>query len=266
MFAAKMAFQSPQPLVANARRTGGSSTNASQTWTASGAVTSTSQFKFGTASEYVSTSSQYIQTSSPTPTFMNYGTGDFTIEWWIYIPSTGVSSGHSPSSDLLSQDLAGGFGVRLAQRYDTNGLNTSSPQYINIFARAQADLSYWTLPTNWPTSQWVFCALQRKGTTLSFWLNGTLCTRSDGPDGSGATRNFASAGGGSTVKIGTADGANGVGPAYIDEICFSNTYRYDDTTIDIPVPTAAFNLDSYTTQLLHMDGSNGGTTFTNVTS
>ena len=68
------------------------------------------------------------------------------------------------------------------------------------------------------------------------------------------------------MKIGTADGGDGVGPCYIDEICFSNTYRYDDTTLDIPVPTAAFTLDSYTTQLLHMDGSNGGTTFTNETS
>jgi hypothetical protein len=266
MFAARIAFQCPQPFVANARRTGSASTNSSQSYTANGAVTSTAEKKFGTASEYCSTNSQDIGTSGTTPTYMNYGTGEFCIEWWIYIPAVGPGNGHSASSDLLSNDITGGFGIRLAKQYDNRGLASNEAQYINIFARAQADLSYWTLPTTWPAGQWNFCALQRKGTTLSFWLNGTLCTRSNGPDGNGGDRNFASASGGSAIRIGTADGGNGVGPAYIDEICFSNTYRYTDTTIDIPVPTAAFTVDSYTTQLLHMDGSNGGTTFTNATS
>ena len=53
MFAARMAFQSPQAAgPANARRTGSASTNSSQTWTASGAVTSTAQKKFGTNFAY----------------------------------------------------------------------------------------------------------------------------------------------------------------------------------------------------------------------
>lgn len=266
MFAAKIAFQSPEPLVANARRTGSASSNSSVTYTASGAVTSTAEFKYGTASMNLSSASgnQYITSTGGTRTFMNYGTGEFSIEWWIYIPSVGGGgSTHTASCDLLANDTAGGFGIRLAQRYDVNGLRTGSAQYINIFARAQKDLSYWTLPTTWPAGQWNFCAMQRKGTTLSFWLNGTLCTRSDGPDGNGGSEDFDS---GTTIRIGTADGSNGVGPAYIDEMCFSNTYRYTDTTIDIPVPTAPFTVDSYTTQLLHMDGTNGGTTFTNATS
>lgn len=97
---------------------------------------------------------------------------------------------------------------------------------------------------------------------MSFWLNGTLCTNTN--NGAG-TRNFAS-NSSNAIRVGTADTGNGVGAAYIDECCWSNTYRYTDTTIDIPVPTAAFTVDSYTTQLMHMDGSNGGTTFTNATS
>ena len=92
---------------------------------------------------------------------------------------------------------------------------------------------------------------------MCFWVDGELQTRSGS---GGGTRNFSS---GTDIKIGTADGGNGVGEAYIDEVCFSNTYRYDDVTANIPVPTAAFTVDSYTTQLLHMDGSNGGTSFTN---
>jgi hypothetical protein len=244
--------------VPNARRTGTASTNASQSWTASGAVTSTAQFKYGTASEYVATNTDEIYTSAGSPTFMDYGTGEFTIEFWIYIPSSG-SWASNASCDLLSNNTTGGFGCRLAQSFETEGLGDGN-QYFNIFARAQADLDYWTLPTTWTRDTWTFCAVQRKGTTVSFWYNGTLCTRSGS---GGGTRNFAS---GTNILVGTADGAVGVGPAYIDECCWSNTYRYTDTAANIPVPTAAFTVDSYTTQLMHMDGSNGGTTFTNATS
>lgn len=242
----------------NPRREGTASTNSSITYTASGAVTSTDEFQFGTASQYVATSNDEIYTSGGSPTFMDYGTGEFAIEFWIYIPTVG--SGHSASCDLLSNDTNGGFGIRLAQNYNNNSLNTSNARFLNIFARAQADLDYWDIGSNWPAAQWNFVAVQRKGTTMSCWVNGNLLTRSGS---GGGTRDFAS---GTNIKIGTADGGNGVGPAYIDEICFSNTYRYEETDQDIPVPTAAFTVDSYTTQLLHMDGSNGGTTFENATS
>lgn len=259
---------SAPPPPANARRTGTASTNASLTWSSSGSTTQTGQYKFGTASMYPGSQSSYIY-SANNPTFMNYGTGEFTIEWWMYISSL---SSHSSSCDFLSNDNAnGGFGFRIAQRYNTNGLSSANPKYINVFARNQADLDYWDITTNggsnWTTGQWYFCALQRKGTTMSFWLDGSLKTRADGPDGSGGSRSFTSSDSSHNVKIGTADGSNGIGPnVYIDEVCFSNTYRYDDTTADIPVPSAPFTVDSYTTQLLHMDGSNGGTTFTNATS
>jgi hypothetical protein len=242
----------------NPRREGTASTNSSITYTASGAVTSTDEFQFGTASEYCADDNDYIYTSAGSPTFMDYGTGEFCIEFWIYIPTVG--SGHSSSCDLLANDTNDGFGIRLAQSFNNNSLNTSNARFLNIFARQQADLDYWDIGTDWPAAQWNFVVVQRKGTEMSCWVNGTLLTRSGS---GGGTRNFAS---GTDIKIGTADGGNGVGPAYIDEICFSNTYRYEETDQNIPVPTAAFTVDSYTTQLLHMDGSNNGTTFENATS
>jgi hypothetical protein len=246
---------------ANARRTGTASTNASITYTAGGAVTSTAQYKFGTASEYVATSNDEIATTAGSPSYMNFGTDEFTIEMWIYIPTVG--SGHSQSCDVMSNDTSNGFGFRLAQSYNTNSLNTANARFLNIFARQQADLDYWDLGSTWPAAAWNFVVIQRKGTTMSCWVNGTLLTRSDGSGGSGGTRDFSS---GTSILIGTADGSNGVGPAYIDELCVSNTYRYTDDTSNIPVPTAAFTLDSYTSQLMHMDGANGGTTFVNETS
>jgi len=245
--------------VPNARRTGTASTNASITYTATGAVTSTAQYKFGTASEYVATSNDEISTSGGSPTYMNFGTGEFTIEMWIYIPTVG--SGHSQSCDVMSNDTSGGFGFRLAQSYNTNSLNTANARFLNIFARQQADLDYWDLGSTWPAAAWNFVVIQRKGTNVSLWVNGVYYARSG--SGGGGTRNFSS---GIVIPIGTADGSNGVGEAYIDELCVSNTYRYTDDTSNIPVPTAAFTLDSYTSQLMHMDGANGGTTFVNETS
>jgi hypothetical protein len=248
--------------VPNARRTGSASTNTTQGWTSYGAITATAQYKFGTASEYVSSSTQYIQTTGGSPTFMDYGTSDFTIEFWIYIPTVGSS--HSSSCDLLANDVSYGFGIRLAQQYNQNSLNNgSNAKYLGLFARQQADLDYFTLPSTWPAAQWNFVAVQRKSGTMSCWVNGTLTTRSNGPNGTANGYSFAS---GTNIKVGTADGTNGVGEAYIDECCWSNTYRYTDTAADIPVPTASFTVDSYTTQLMHMDGTNGGTTFTNATS
>jgi len=254
-----------EPAHPNARRVGTADTNASVTWTASGGVTSTTEVKFGTASLYVAGTTDDISTTGGTRTFMDYGTGDFTQEWWHYIPTL---SGHSASCDIMSNNTSGGFGIRLAGAYTSNGLSSPNPKYINIFARQQADLDYWDITTrtgggSWTVGQWYFCALQRKGTTMSFWLDGKLCTRSDGSGGSAASRNFAS---GTSIRVGTAEDADGVGPLYIDEWCWSNTYRYTDTTADIPVPSAPFTVDSYTTQLMHMDGSNGGTSFTNATS
>lgn len=250
----------------NTRRIASASTNASQSYTASGAVTSTTQYKFGTASEYVATTTDYIYTSAGTPSYMDFGTGDFCIEMWIYISGTTPGTGRTPSStsDVMSLDLMGGFGLRLAKDFSNGSLTTSDPKYINIFARSQADLDYWTLPSNWATGQWYFLVIQRKSAVTAAWLDGTLLTKTAN---GGNTRNFASNGGGGTnIKIGTADGGNGVGPAYIDELCVSNTYRYPNQTANIPVPTAAFTVDAYTTQLMHMDGTNGGTTFTNATS
>jgi len=247
---------------ANARRTGTASTNSSLSWSPTdSAVTSTTQYKFGTASMRCTTVNSDIVSASST--VAGFGTSDFTIECWIWIDSL---SNHSASCDAFSHDTNTGMGFRLAQSYNTNGLSSGSPQYMNIFARNTADLDTFTLPSNWATGQWNFVVIQRKSGSFAAWVNGTVLTKTN----ASSSYNFSS--GSATMKIGTADGGTGLGPTsgsnyvYIDEYCISNTYRYSDPAAAIPVPTAAFTVDSYTTQLMHMDGSNGGTTFTNATS
>jgi hypothetical protein len=271
MFAARFAFQSPQQVTAgNARRTAGASTNAALTWTAdNSATTSTTQFEFGTASLRLPNANSDINSASTTIGGM--GTNDFAIECWIYI-DTLANYPSNISNDIYSHDRAFGLGIRLAKQYNTDALGAgANAKYIALFAREQADLDYWVLPSTWPVGQWNFVAIQRKGSTISCWVNGTLLTRNDGPNGSASGYTFDT--GSAVLRVGTADGANGLGYdggsgtyAYIDEFCISNTYRYTDTAANIPVPTAPFTVDALTVQLLHMDGSNGGTTFTNATS
>jgi Concanavalin A-like lectin/glucanases superfamily len=261
-FAARQGYFSTVVTEANARRVGTSSTNSSLTWTASGVTTSDTQFEFGNASARISTSTSEIQSNSTD--ILSVGTGDFTVEFWIYIDSL---SNHSASCDVFALDTSSGFGLRFAEKYDTNGLGSANPRYMNIFARAVADLDTFNLGASWPIDQWNFVVIQRKSGSFAAWVNGSLTTKTD----ASSSYNFTTSSG--TVNIGTADGGNGVGPTggnttyvWIDEFCISNTYRYNEPTENIPVPTAAFTLDSYTTQLLHMDGTNGGTTFTNETS
>lgn len=260
MFAARMTFQCPQIGELNPRQVGSASTNASVTYTATSTVTDTSTKEFGTASAYAATSSGKITATGGTRDYLDFGTGDFTIEWWH-----NIGSGSTRASEFFTNNnTSGGFGCRYAKEYGSNQLGSANAKYFNVYARGQADLDYWTLPSNWSTGTWVFMVLQRRSSTMQLWVDGVLQTRSDGPSGSAATRNFLS---GTNITImGDSDASNGVGPFYTDELCVSKGFARYLNDNDIPIPAAPFTVDSYTSQLMHMDGTNGGTTFDNATS
>lgn len=111
---------------------------------------STSTVKYGSKSIAVNGYSSYISTS--TDSSLGLGTGNFTIEFWLYMTSAwssstgifGFSDGHGLSN----------FGGYLAF-WQNNGFY----YYSNI-----------TLAQN----QWVHIALTRDGTSLKTYINGTL--------------------------------------------------------------------------------------------
>lgn len=266
-FASRGGFLHQPPTAAAGRRTGAADTNSAMTWTGEpGETTQTDQAKYGTASYYTSANNLNIY-SQNNPGIMNYGTGDFCLEWYMYIDSL---SGQSASSDVMANDAYQGFGFRLAQKYNNGSpLSSASPKYINIFARSFADLDYWDISTGstsestWQTGKWYFCVLQRKSSNLAFWLDGILKTKYNNGS-SGDSFNFASSNASSNIKWGTADnGSRGTSSIYFDEICWSNSWRYDDSGDISTLPSAAFTVDEFTEQLMHMDGADGGTTFTN---
>lgn len=229
----------------NARRTTAAATLSTFTFTGlNSANYSTAKAEFGAGSLDVTGSNQIIQYSGWSGPFPS-GTGDFCIEGWVWIPS---SRGSSSTGDPIVNNQTGGLGIRFGQGYNTGGFN-----YLSLFARGQADLDYAAI--TWPTDQWVHWAVQRKSATMSFWANGNKLSISGGSGG--GSRNFAAPSSadlsiGSYNNGGTTDETM---KSWLDEICVSNSWRYDDSYSTYTVPTAAFTVDTITDMLIHFDSS-----------
>lgn len=123
------------------------------TWVrTAGAVTSTAQFKFGTAS--MSVSGGYV-TADDALSASGFGTGDFTIEGWFYATSTATRGvfdsvlGSSAASIALGWDQ----GSTVWQIYFNGSVYSSSSTSITLNA-------------------WRHFAMVRSGSDLVVYING----------------------------------------------------------------------------------------------
>jgi hypothetical protein len=244
----------------NNRLVGAPGTNVSQTYVRTGTPTTSTAIApvIGTSSgNFSQAGAQYIRTTSPTPTMTNFGTGNFTIEGWIYLPTIPAAA-----RELISTESINGFGLRLGRAFG------GPINFISLFGRNGPDQNYF--PYTWQAATWTYIAIQRSGVNLSFWA---------GTQGNASANYIASTGFTTSTAVGynyTNGGAGGVTIAgfagttnssqtYINTLVFSNVARYADFNRPIPIPTTFFTVDQYTTQLLTFQGPNGGTTFTNET-
>ena len=243
---------SNQAPAAGARRTGTAATLTTITFSAyNSANYSTAKAKFGAGSLDLEASNKVLYYNSYSSTAgvgggWPSGTGDFCIEGFVWIPS-GRTSG---TGDPICFNTAGGLCVRFGAGYNSGGVNN-----LSIWARGQADLDYAAI--TWPTNAWVHWAVQRKSAAISLWANGNKLTRVNGPSGTAASRSFASSGS-AQLTIGSYDNGGGTDEtvkASLDEICVSNSWRYDDTQSSYQIPTDAFFVDQYTNLLIHADSS-----------
>jgi hypothetical protein len=203
---------------------------------------STTQVKFGTGS-YTSNSLAGFVRVTPFSNFA-FGTRDFTIEFWYYPTSitTNVSIlGFRP------QNGDGSFPSILAS-FGTTG---TIALYSNASIRLVSAVNSITL------NQWNAVALVRNSGNTRIYINGTQ---------SGNTLvdsvNYQAGG----FTIGANDFLqNGAFPVtgFLDEIRVSNVARY--TTTYTPA-TGPFITDTNTLFLMHCDGANNSTTFTDSTS
>jgi hypothetical protein len=151
----------------------GNGTNGSTTFTDSSsyghtvtpvgnAQISTTQSKFGGASIYLDGSGDYL--SVPSNASFDFGSGNFTVEFWIYFNSvTGFRSLFNKRSNtsVTNWIWLGTNNSSLVTYISSNG---SSWDIANLFNFGNTALS---------TGQWYHIALVRNGTEIAAYVNGT---------------------------------------------------------------------------------------------
>ena len=201
-------------------------------------VLSTTAYEFGTASAYLNASGNtFIQCASNSNFIM--GTGDFTVEMWIR-PSANTVSGFLYDTGPIGSayDYRPQLQIATGQIiYSGYGYTTQITGNVTITANT-----------------WNMVAVARSGTSTKLFWNGTQVgsTFTD-------TQNYSDSGGNVRIGATTYDAvpAGLTAATYIDEIRVSKGIaRY---TANFTPPTSPFTTDSYTSLLLHCDGTNGST-------
>lgn len=176
--------------------------------TVGNAQVSTTQAKFGTTSMYFDGTGDWLL--SPDSSNLQLGTGDFTIEGWVYLSATGVAYG------LVSKGTS------------TTGWS------VNVTSGNKLQFSYTssnlTGATSLSSATWYYFAVVRSGTAtgnLKVYLNGTA----DATSGGAVTDNFNQT---NSMYVGADRVGTSALNGYLDEVRITKYAR------TITTPTAAF--------------------------
>lgn len=183
-------------------------------WTASGSVSvSSTQSKFGGKSLYVN--GGYLYPSAASSNFA-FGTGDFTVEMWVYMTSV---SGFQTIFDTRPDSTGNYLCVLLQSGYPRVNINNST---LDLGTNVVVSTDIWT-----------HVAVCKTGGYIKGYVNGT---QQNSPLAN--STNFLDPSGSSFVRIGT--GINGFNKftGYIDDVRITKgTARY---TATFTPPTEAF--------------------------
>ena len=177
--------------------------------------------------------------------------GDFTIEFWLYLNSL---------SNANIFDLRG-----IHSTHTGGGTGTFALASTLLIAHNSGDFKCWidgadrsTSGVIFSTGTWYHIAVQRSSGTVNAWVNGTRYV-----DYSGSTDDYTSvleanqpigANSSTSTQVSFLNGA-------IDEFRISTVARYTNGA-SITTPTAAFVNDDDTYLLMHANGTDGSTAFT----
>lgn len=179
-------------------------------------VTKTGVKRWGTASALISTSTSGSNALTvPHDADFTFGTGDFTLEAWVYRTAAG------PAIILqkgLSFDSAWGLAIDSSNMPNFYCQNTSATNIVNI-----------TGVTPLSTNTWYFMQGTRSGTSFVLSVNGTPV--GGGGTSSASLHNNAS----SLVRVGNWSGSGQAFPGYIDDVRVTNGIARAHA-----LPTAAF--------------------------
>jgi hypothetical protein len=183
------------------------------------AKVSTSVYKYGTGSIdlYSNSNDSYLFASASRN--VEFTTGDFTIEGWIYPFSTTTSSYCDGNATIFDTDSSSGTGTdwwvfhQVAAGF-TFGTNSA------VVAQSGSGLT---------ANQWSHFAITRSGSTIRIFTNGTL---------SNTATYSTTTGGNRKLYIGKQPGQNRFFKGYLDDLRITKGYaRY---TSAFTVPAAAF--------------------------
>ena len=196
---------------------------------------STAQNQFGGSSILMDGSGDYLQIAD-VGNNLDFGTGDFTIEWWQYLTSL----------DRFAIDLRNGSnGAKiLLYSYPSDGSADDLYLWVNSANRITASNCL-------SANQWQHIALVRESGTTSIYVDGTQegSTYSDSTDYQH-----------DQIRIwhNSIGAENYTPPGYVDEFRISKGFaRYSGASLT--VPTSAFTKDEHTHLLIHGDGDNNST-------
>lgn len=197
---------------------------------------STAQSKFGSSSALFDGTGDNIKFTSDT---LRLATHDFTIEGWIRpVSVTGATRVFYDQRTTATQ----------ANPLIYINTNAALIYYVSGAARITSANNIMSADT------WYHVSVSRSGTSTRMFVDGTQV---------GSTYTDSTNYTGNPIFIGTNYAAGEGWNTYIDEFRLSNIARYTD---NFTPSTEAFTPDANTTLLLHFEGSNGSTTFTDSTS
>jgi hypothetical protein len=213
---------------------------AALTVTPTGAITSTTQSKFGGASGYFNDSVLTIADDDGAPiNALSFGIGQFTVDFWVYV------TGGSTYKNLLEFGTSDDYP---ATRFALTIYPNEQLQVENFAALLQD-------PTAFPLNQWVHVAVTRDAASMMrLFINGVVA------DSDTVTQEFTA----NIARIGEQwSGEYFTG--YMDELrVVKGEALY---TTNFTPPTAPYaNPPLPPSLLLHMDGANESTTFTDSSS
>jgi hypothetical protein len=211
--------------------------------TGDGVMTKTGQKKFGTASGFWDASADSYLTAGNSSIGAT-GTGDWTLEAWVY-------------NDVSQADTNRSFFTQCA---------ASNNDGLQIEWQASGNLTVWdySLNNDWtdlcgtggvatPIDTWFHLAVVRYGNTFKMYIDGTVAATTRTQSGDMAPT------AGPQIGWHRNTSTRYLKDSYIDEFRISNVARY---TANFTPAASAFVTDANTQLLLHLDGANDGTVFT----
>lgn len=208
---------------------------------------STAQSKFGGASAYYDGTDDYISITG-----MAAQTGDFTFEMWARFSTLPWNQTLGGGSYMIAGFTGGNLPYYLIGRSGGSG----SQPLLQIALPGDRYGSWTKSGLSLSVDTWYHLAWQRSSGVCKCFFNGTELTTFINDyqfTNSGRTETMA------FTQLGKFNDSRGSWHGYMDEIRVSKIARYSG---DFTPSASAFTNDADTLLLIHANGTNGSTTFT----